>query len=290
MLETQITIIIVTFNSEKYILDCLDSILKTNTKEIALKIIIVDNSSYDSTVSHVRELMKLESRITLIENTKNYGFAHAINQGIIIGKKTEYYLLLNPDTIVNRDTLRNLLQCAKKTNAGIVGGNTYDKSGAQNGSYFRLPNISVGVFDFTNARKLFRTEYWHNYFYCKDLMHSTTTCFPVEVITGGFMFLSKKTIQKIGLFDERFFMYLEDVDYCLRAKLANVKVFHTNMSKIVHFAGRSSNNKDRIRHSSWLWSRKIYFLKNFNILENLIIQPIFLVDDIYIIFKLCIAR
>ena len=290
MPKQQITIIIVTYNSEKYIVDCLLSILESNTKNISVEIIVIDNNSSDLTVSRVKELRKSRSGLTLIQNTNNYGFAHATNQGILRRKKTDYCLLLNPDTIVNNNSIRDLVRCATKNKAGIVGGNTYDRFGIQNGSYFRFPNIFIAIFDFTNLRKLSRSGYWHNYFYYKDVEQSKENCFPVEVVTGGFMLVSSNAIQKIGLFDERFFMYLEDVDYCIRASHAGITVFHTNLSKIVHFAGRSSNNKDRIRHSSWLRSRKFYFLKNFNLLENLIIQPIFLLDDLFILFRLITNR
>ena len=108
----------------------------------------------------------------------------------------------------------------------------------------------------------------------------------MDVVTGGFMMISKKTINKIGYLDERFFMYLEDVDYCMRAKKQGIKVIHCNLSKTFHYGGGSSNNKDRIRHSAWLISRKLFYLKHFNPLSNILIQPIFLLDDLFILLNI----
>ena len=285
MHKRSISIIIVTFNSEKYIERCLSSILNSVPDDIAIKIIVIDNNSIDSSVSRIKKLAHLDHRIILFQNHKNLGFSRAVNMGILFDKQSDYVLLLNPDTISNEQTIKNLLSCATENEAGIIGGSTYDDKGNQNGSYFRIPNIFVGIFDFTNFRKLINNEYWHNYFYYIGTEITKKSCFPVDVVTGGFMLISRNTIDKIGLFDQRFFMYLEDVDYCLRAKKLGIRVFHSNRSKIIHFAGRSSNNKDRIRHSSWLISRKLYYLKNFGILQNMIIQPIFLVDDLFILIK-----
>jgi len=143
----------------------------------------------------------------------------------------------------------------------------------------------VGIFDFSNLRKLCKGDKWHKYFYYLNSNGNKRITFPVDVVTGGFMLISRETIKRIGLFDYSFFMYLEDVDYCLRAKKTGIQIFHTNRSRILHIGGASSNNKDRIRHSSWLKSRKVYYFKHFNLFANLIIQPIFFIDDIFILIK-----
>lgn len=148
----------------------------------------------------------------------------------------------------------------------------------------------VGIYDFTNIRKLDRSDKWHKYFYYLDYDSNKSQSFPVDVVTGGYMLISSEALKKTGYFDEVFFMYLEDVDYCLRARKTGIKIFHCNDSKIIHFSGRSSTNKDRIRHSSWILSRKKYYIKHFNFLENLIIQPIFLLDDLIILTNKYLKR
>ena len=286
MKKIHVSIIIVTYNSEKYISKCLFAILDNFSPKYECEIVIVDNHSGDKTIQIIDKIReKNQSIITTIYKKQNLGFAKAINIALKIKNNSDYYLLINPDTIVNKYSISNLYQCAVTSKSGVVGGSTYDNNNIQNGSYFRFPNLFVGMFDFTNLRKLIRSDYWHKYFYYLDSDFSKLAYFTVDVVTGGFMMISKKTIDKIGYLDERFFMYLEDVDYCLRAKKQGIKVTHCNLSKIFHYGGGSSENKDRIRHSAWIISRKLFYLKNFNLLSNILIQPIFLLDDIFILFN-----
>lgn len=290
MTNFTINIVIVTYNSEKHIEKCIDSIAKNDVNPIKHHIIIVDNNSNDNTVKEVKKLQKKYDTISLIENKKNTGFAKAVNQGIRKSIDRDYILLLNPDTILEKNSLLNLVECSENNNAGISGGSTQDKMGNENGSYFRFPNLMVGIFDFTNFRKLTITDKWHKYFYYLDSKKPKSDEFPVDVVTGGYMLIKNSTIDRIGYLDEEYFMYLEDVDYCLRAKNADIKTFHTNSSKILHIGGASSDNKDKIRHSSWLKSRKIFFAKHFGLLENIIIQPLFLIDDIFILSKIALQK
>jgi GT2 family glycosyltransferase len=286
MTNSNLSIIIVTFNSEKYIHKCIRSIKESELEDLKTNIVIIDNSSNDKTVDIVKKYIKLNSNISLIKNINNVGFARAVNQGIKENFQSEYFLLLNPDTILEKKSIFNLIKCAKVNQSGICGGETIDTYGNISGSCFRFPNLMVGIFDFTNFRKLTKNDYWHKYFYYLDAKPIKKDCFSVDVVTGGYMLIKKNTIEKIGLLDESFFMYLEDVDYCLRAKNVGIKIYHSMESKILHVGGASSNNKDKVRHSSWLRSRKLYFIKHFGLLENAIIQPIFLIDDFFIMTKL----
>lgn len=285
-----INIIIVVFNSEKYIEKCIDSIISSDIDKFEKNIVIIDNFSDDNSVKIVKKIQNKYHKIVLFENKKNVGFAKAVNQGIKTSIKSDYFLLLNPDTVLNRQSIPNLLKCLKANKAGICSGTTINLQGKITESFYRLPSLLIGIFDFTNLRKLCKNDKWHNYFYYLDKEQTNKDSFPVEGVTGGFMLINNNTINKLGLFDESYFMYLEDVDYCYRAIKKGIRIFHTNTSRIVHIGGASSSNKNRIRHYSWLKSRKIYFLKHFGILENIIIQPIFLLDDILILIKKSISK
>lgn len=275
-------VIIVTFNSESQIISCLDRISKSKVRQInEIKIVVVDNLSTDGTVSLVRtrytDLIK-DNRLIIVENNENLGFAKAVN--LCIKKyRHDYYLLLNPDIFVESDTVDLVVAHSKRTNSDIVGLSTKNQKGEKTGSYFRFPNLWVGIFDFTNARKLLRGDFWHNYFYYKDLRSQPVV---VDVVTGGFMLIKRTVIDSIGMFSESFFMYLEDVDFCLRSGRAGFKTSVANAT-LTHIGGASSRNKDKINHRAWITSRKKYFLKNHSFFENLLIQPLFLVDDIIII-------
>jgi len=285
--KTHVNIIIITFNSAKHIKKCVDSIESSLDKTKEWKITIIDNNSKDSSKKLINLLKKNYRNISTIFNSGNIGFARAVNIGIRSSQQFDYHLLINPDVVVSELSINNLVNCAIKHNSDITGGDTYGEDGIENGSFFRKPNFYIALFDFTNLRKLSVSDYWHKYFYYSDYKGKTDT-FKVDVVTGGFMLISKKAINLVGLFDERFFMYLEDVDYCVRAGIKKLKIIHTRKSRIMHVGGGSSKNKYKIRHSAWLMSRKKYFMKHFGILTNIVLQFVFFVDDalIYILKNL----
>lgn len=274
-----VTVIVVTFNSEKYIRKCLNSIIKNFPSDSTKRIIVIDNNSRDNTVNIALSFSnKLVEVITL---KKNIGFAKAVNIGIKKQQKSKYYLLLNPDTEILKGSINTLIQTAESNDAGICGGKTVGFKGEHQGDHFREPNIYVGLFDFSNLRKLDKSDYWHKYFYYEDRRISDKP-YQVDVVTGGFMLISRTTIKKNGLFDERFFMYLEDVDYCTRAKKQGIKILYCPGAIIRHYGGGSSANKERSNSDAWIDSRKKYFLKHYGVIANLVIQPIFLLDSIMI--------
>lgn len=280
-----LSIIIVTFNSESQIAKCLSQIFLSLVKDTLLKVIIVDNNSSDQTISLIKKKFSKEielNTLKLICNLQNLGFAKAVNIGIN-STKADKYLLLNPDMFVKRGTIEKVLAHSESHGSSIVGVSTVNELGEKTGSYFRFPNLMVAVFDFTNLRKISLNDYWHNHFYYIDENKSISNKITeVDVVTGGFMMIKHSVIEKIGNLDENFFMYLEDVDFCLRANRAGFTVSVCGET-LVHIGGASSNNRDKIRHVSWIDSRKKYFFKHHGILVNLLVQPIFLIDDIIIL-------
>jgi len=276
-----LSIIIITFNSENQIIKCLESIFASNlTKNLNINITVIDNCSLDNTVRIITEKFDRQvkdKKLKLIQNSKNVGFSKAVNQGIK-NSKSDFYLLINPDVFVNRDTIKNVFSTSLIENFSITGVHMINVQGVENGSYFRFPNVYVGIFEFTNFGKFLTLNKWHNYFYYKD---SEIKSGIVDVVTGGFMLIDHRVIDKVGYFDERYFMYLEDVDYCLEAKKRGFKV-GVSHDVVTHIAGASSNNIEKTDINAWLESRRKYFKKNFNIFVNLLIQPIFVFDAVVI--------
>lgn len=275
-----VSIIIITFNSEKQIIACLDRILATNNSKNVNEVILIDNKSTDNTVKLIEELYQEEissKKLRIVINQKNRGFASAVNLGIKLSK-SRIILLVNPDVFMYPDTVKKTTSFLREGNYGIVGVKMVGSDGKQNGSYFRTPNLPIGIFEFTNLGKLFKYSFWNHYFYYKN---EDMTVSDVDVVTGGFMMITKNVIEQIGYFDEKFFMYLEDVDYCLRAKKAGIRIGLCN-TVVTHIGGASSKNNDKVNHGAWLSSRKRYFIKNFDIPSNLVIQPLFLIDELFI--------
>lgn len=269
--QKNISVVILTYNSEKHIDGCIQSLLGEPNK--IKEVIIVDNYSQDKTI----EIVKKNKSIILISNKTNYGFAKGINIGI---KKTkgDKVLILNPDTVISTGSIDKLLDCQIHLGADIAGGKLLKNNGSVHNSFVRRPDLLTGIFDFTNLRKITPFDFLHKQHY---YLHEKYPDRGIEVdaVSGAYMLVNRKVFENIGLFDEKFFMYLEDIDFCVRAKQSSFKVVFCPKSAILHEGGASSNNTDKINHKAWSNSRKYYFNKHFSKVENMVIQPIFVLDD-----------
>lgn len=274
-----LSVIIVTYNSEKYIGKCIESLFRYWPKSLKKQIIVIDNASKDSTVENLKKI----SNIEFYKNTKNLGFAKAVNQAIDKAKG-DYVLLLNPDTEIMSNSLRNLVQCLDKNKCGIVGGASFKNNGEQHGTYVREPHLMIGLFDFSNLQKLFPENKWHRSFYYSELKNVSKDI-EVDAVGGGFMLIDKSVLREVGYFDERFFMYLEDIDFCVRARKQGYKVYYCPNSKISHIGGASSDNKEHINFEAWVDSRKYYYKKHGSIFDNIILQPAYLIDELLMRIK-----
>lgn len=275
-----ITILITTYNSSKYITKLLQSI--NHSKNLVTKVIIMENNSPDEQITKnlISEFKQTHDlNIMFISNKSNVGFAKSCNR-IAKTSKSKYILFLNPDTELKRNSLRILLTHAIQLNADIAGGKAIDYSGRNHGSVVRCPNLFIGLFEFTNLGKLFRFSKAHEMFYCEDIdVLNSEKDTRVDVVSGAYLLAKRKAFEKLGGFDEEFFMYLEDVDLGKRANDAGMNVIFCPHSVIQHVGGASSKNKYKIRHQAWFDSRKYYFKKHFGFLTNLIIQPIFEIEE-----------
>lgn len=275
MSSTQIkpSVIILTYNSKGNIGKCLKSL--ENEKSLIEEVIVVDNRSTDTTLAEIKK-----SRIVtrLIVNERNTGFSKGVNKGIMQARG-ELVLILNPDTIIERGAFQQLFKCLRSTKADIIGGKALKTDGGIHNTYVREPGLLTGIFDFTNLRKIVPSDYFHKVHYYLNNEFPTEEK-EVDAVSGAFMMVKRGVFEEIGLFDENFFMYLEDVDFCSRAKKKGFKVVFCPMARVIHVGGASSNNKDKINHMAWSNSRKYYFKKHFSKIQNTIVQPLFIIDDV----------
>jgi O-antigen biosynthesis protein len=218
-----LSIIIVTFNCQNYILDCLSSVLKVN---IGQNIFVVDNGSFDETPDIINKKF-LEVR--LIKNKVNLGFAAAANQGAEIANG-KYLLFLNPDTVVKPDSIDQMLRVVKSNNKiGIAGCKILNSEGLLQPSCGNFPTIANIILDrIPSVNKILKTELIRkkNYY---DYGQTP------DWISGAFFLVRKDIFTKLGGFDEDYFMYIEDVDFCFRAKQAGYKVYYNSDASIVHY-------------------------------------------------------
>ena len=222
----ELSIIIVNLDAKDLISGCVESIGKESSN-IKKEIIVVDNGSTDGSVEVLKDYEKNLENFKVIYNDGNFGYAKANNQGIKIAKG-EYILLLNNDTIVKKGSLEKLLKFAQqKEDAGVIGPKLLNKDGSLQPSCFRFPTI-------TNAIK----EYWlgHRGLFEK-YAPSEKGPSTVDAVVGAVFLITPKAFKKVGLLDERYFAYFEDISYCREVWKVGLKVYYYPDVETVHYHG-----------------------------------------------------
>ena len=197
---------------------------------------MVDNNSVDGSIALIRDKFP---QVNLIQNKVNVGFSAANNQAIKISKG-KYILLLNPDTVVQEDTFEKTLAFMEAhPDAGGLGIKMLDGKGAFLPESKRgLPTPSVAFYKIFGLAKLFpgskKFGQYHVTYLDKNKNH------PVDVLSGAFMLMRKETLDKVGLLDETFFMYGEDIDLSYRITQAGYKNYYFAESSIIHYKGEST--------------------------------------------------
>lgn len=231
----KLSIIIVNYNVEFFLEQCLLSVKKA-CKNIESEIWVVDNNSVDYSVQMLRNKFP---DIKLILNKENLGFSKANNQAIKQAKG-KYILLLNPDTIVEEDTFEKIISYMDDNQyVGGLGVKMLDGKGNFLAESKRgLPTPWVAFYKISGLSKLFpkskRFGRYHLGFLNKDKIHE------VDILAGAFMLIPSKVFKEIGLLDERFFMYGEDIDLSFRIQKAGYKNIYFPLTSIIHFKGEST--------------------------------------------------
>lgn len=232
----ELSIIIVSYNSKEVLGKCLDSLQKSNFKNF--ETIVVDNDSKDKT----EEIFKKYPKIVFIKNNENLGFSKANNVGI---KKAsgKYILFLNPDTVVNKDTLNTLISFMETTkDAGIVTCKVVLPNGDLDDSAHRgFPTPWNAFCYFSGLERLFP----HSNLFAGYHMGwmDYTKIHEINACAGSFMFVRREAGDQIGWWDEDFFFYGEDLDFCLELKKKGWKIYYYPYVSITHYKGVSSGIK-----------------------------------------------
>jgi hypothetical protein len=232
-----VSVVIVTFQSQDDILPCLRSLLAS---ALSLDVIIVDNASSDETVARVERAIAGRSDCRLICNCGNIGFARAVNQGIAWARG-DNVLLLNPDCVLERDTLAIALDALRRRlQAGAAGCLLLNEDASeQAGARRYLPSPWRSMCRALLLHKLFP----HDARFSGFLMNrEPLPPGPVEVeaTSGAFMLVKRAVIEQVGRLDEGYFMHCEDLDWCVRMRQAGWQVLFVPAARAVHKKGRSS--------------------------------------------------
>ncbi len=251
----ELSIIIVNYNVKLLLEQCLLSLRKAS-KGIVLEIIVIDNNSSDRSVAFLRPKF---TEVNFIENKENLGFSTANNQGIRISKG-EYVLLLNPDTIVGENVLKNSLEFMRinpKAGAHSV------KMLNANGQFLLeskrgFPSPWNSFCKMSGLSSLFPNSQTFSQYQLRYLSPDATH--KVDVLSGAYMFMRRKALDKVGLLDETFFMYGEDIDLSYRIVLGGYDNYYLPI-RILHYKGESSKKGDMRYYRNFYGAMLIFFNK-----------------------------
>jgi len=237
----KLSIIIVNYNVKEFLQNLLHSIEKA-ALNISHEIIIVDNASDDGSVELIRN--KFPS-VKLIANTENLGFGKANNQALEIADG-KYLLLINPDTIVSEDT-------------GLAGCKILNPDGTLQLACRRsFPGPWTSFCKVTGLSNLFPRGKLFARYNLTYLDEDQT--YEVDAISGSFMMMKKETYDKVGGFDEEFFMYGEDLDLCYRIQQEGFKVYYVHTTQIIHYKGESTK-RSRLDETKVFYDAMHLFVK-----------------------------
>jgi GT2 family glycosyltransferase len=259
-----LSVVVVTWNAKKFVDENFGSIL-ADLHGISSEVIAVDNASTDGTADMISERFPA---VDLIRSSKNLGFSNA---NIVAIKKStgKYVCLVNPDVRVLPGCFSKLMDYLEKNpKVGVVGPKTFNADGSLQRSCMRAPSVWIS---FCRAFALDKTPLGRTPLFggisMEDFDHDTTR--EVDVLNGAFLMIRRTAMDQVGLIDERFFMYGDDLDWCVRFGKAGWPVMFYPQAEIVHYGGgvtakaplyfyvemHKANLQYFQKHHSWLAQR-----------------------------------
>lgn len=231
-----LSIIILTWNSSRYIKRCLDSIYE-NIKDISFEVIVVDNGSKDETKDILREYSKVHDNLEVIYLDKNFGTT--ITRNLAVKKsKGEFILFLDSDTEIKKDSVNMLLDAMKRNeNIGIVAPRLVYPDNSIQPSCKKFPTLTIKVLKFFGFDKIATpTELYEEEVY----RHEFNRIIEVDYCISACLLVRRSALENIGLFDERIFYAPEDVDLALRMWEKGFRTLYVPQAVVVHHAQRIS--------------------------------------------------
>ncbi len=276
-----VSIVIVSYNSQRVLKPCLES-LERQTFSGKAEVIIVDNASHDGTPEMIERDFPW---VKLVAGKENVGFSRGVNLGIREASM-RYLLVLNPDTVVRENSVERLVRFMEEhEDAGIVGPKLVFPDETLQYSCRRFYTWKVLLLRRTFLGKLFKNSKAVSEHLMLDYDHATTR--EVDWILGACMLVRREAIESVGLMDERFFLYFEDVDWCYRMNQKGWKVYYYPEAVVIHAHARESAqsvlNRSFISHLASLiryyekWNFILYFLKKYREFGKILL---FLVVDV----------
>ncbi len=251
----KISIIIVNYNVRYFLEQCLLSVEKA-VRHLDAEVFVVDNNSVDGSVEMVSTRF---TWVKVIANKENTGFSKANNQAMHVANG-EYFLLLNPDTLVEEDTFQKVIQFMDEhPDAGGLGVKMVDGKGNFLPESKRgLTTPEVAFYKIFGISKLFPRSARFNKYYLGNLSNDEVN--EVDILSGAFMLMRKKALDKVGLLDEAFFMYGEDIDLSWRIIQGGWKNYYFPLTRIIHYKGESTK-KGSLNYVFVFYNAMVIFAK-----------------------------
>ncbi len=262
-----LSVVIVNYQTFELTRDTINSILKYSYP-FSYEIIVVDNASKDNSLDKLKNYFK--DSVKFISSKQNNGFAAGNNQGLKLASG-KYVLLLNSDTVVWENTLEDIYNFMEDNlGVGACGCRVLLDDGSLDKACKRsFPNIKNSFYRLFHIPTNSSKDNYNLDNLPDDGIHE------IECLTGAFMFIRQKCLNSIGLLDETFFMYGEDIDLCYRIKQDNWKIMYYGKARITHFKGASSKKQKSKLIYEFYRAMYIYYKKhlasNTSILTNLIV-------------------
>lgn len=256
-----VSAIIVNWNAGSQLIDAISSLARFH-HGFVVSVVIVDNASTDNSMMTVGALVDLPFQIHIIRNLVNVGFAAACNQGAKL-VSSDYLLFLNPDTELFENSVvvpLSFMEKKSNKNVGICSIQLVGKSGHVDRSCSYFPSLVRFVVQTTGLCKISALR--GAGIKMADWDHLSTK--SVDQVIGAFFFLRQKVFSDLKGFDERFFVYFEEVDFCVRAKQAGWKTVYLKEAQAYHQGGGTSGQIRDIRLFYSLRSRLLYAMKHFS--------------------------
>jgi N-acetylglucosaminyl-diphospho-decaprenol L-rhamnosyltransferase len=271
-MSKEVIAVIVNYKTPGLVMNCLETVAAERERiSSPLSVIVVDNNSPDDSCSLIPQGIEKEGWtewVTFIPHDKNGGFSAGNNVGFrqILKDKTDSYIwLLNSDTLVHEGGCEELIRFLDENpNVGIVGSRLEDPDGTAQVSEFR--DFSVGS-EFLSG---FRFSLFSKIFSQWDIIPDDIPLEPRKTcwVAGASMMVRHEVLRGVGLFDETFFLYFEEVDFCLNVRRSGWECWYVPSSRVIHLVGASTGISELRKQAPrrpayWFESRRLFFLKNY---------------------------
>jgi N-acetylglucosaminyl-diphospho-decaprenol L-rhamnosyltransferase len=284
-LSRSIRVIIVNYRTASLVIDCLRSLQEEVLPFPDCKVIVVENASPDDSVNVLEKAIQQNqwsSWVELLPLKTNGGFGAGNNAAIrhyLAREKVDYFHLLNPDTIARPRLIHTLVEFLEShPHVGMVASRLEEPDGTPQGSAFRFPTLFSQIDEGLRMGIVSRIlKKWVVALPASNVPHQA------DWLTGASLMIRHEVIEEIGLFDEGYFLYFEEVDFCLRARRAGWSCWHVPDSRVIHLEGKSTGisaeqKKLRPMPRYWFESRKRYFLKNYGWVTLFLVNIAFLLS------------